>query len=131
MKKEVPTFWVTNISNRNVSLADLDLTIPAFTSVNLLNKRHYQYNAEQLEKSEASGSIFAKRDKIKKRQTPPAVIKVSTPILQETHIPSRERSTLNVKEEHYEELQVTDEEYLKEEESSEETKAAPSISSSK
>lgn len=114
MKKEIPAFWLTNISNANVSLADLNLTIKAFSSVNLLDKKHYKYTLEQLEKSLSEGSIFLKRDKIKKRVGAPKVIQMNTPFLQETFIPTRERSVLNIKEEYYEELSISDEQFARE-----------------
>jgi hypothetical protein len=109
-----PTFWVTNLCNRNVSLADLNVTIKAFSSVNLLDKKHYYYTLEQLEKSHQSGSIYKKRDKIVKRKIEPEILKANIPLLRETFIPNRERSTLIIKEEKYEELQISDEEFAKE-----------------
>jgi hypothetical protein len=116
MKKEAPTFWVTNFSNRNVTLADLAVNIRAYTSVNLLDKRHYQYTLEQLEKSEKEGSIFNKRTFIKKRLIPPVVVKEEMPFLKETVIPSRERSTLVIKETHYEELEISEDDQKKKDE---------------
>lgn len=114
MKTEAPTFWVSNISPRNVSLADLNLTIKAFSSVNLLDKKHYQYTAEQLQKSSESGSIFKKRDKIIVRKIAPEVLRANVPLTRETFIPSRERSIFSIKEEKYDELNVSDEEFAKE-----------------
>ncbi len=114
MKKEAPTFWVTNISPMNVSLADLALTIKAYSSVNLLDMRHYQYTQEQLQKSFESGSIFKKRDKIVVRKIAPEILKANVPLTRETFIPTRERSTLVIKEENYEELNVSDEDFAKE-----------------
>lgn len=114
MKKEAPTFWVTNISPMNVSLADLALTIKAYSSVNLLDVKHYQYTKEQLQKSFESGSIFKKRDKIVVRKIAPEILKANVPLTRETFIPSRERSTLVIKEENYEELNVSDEEFAEE-----------------
>jgi hypothetical protein len=116
MAKVQPTFWVTNLSNRNVTLADLALNIPAFRSVNLLDKKHYQYTLEQLQKSADSGSIFKKSDKIKVRKTAPQVIQPNVPFLKETYIPSRERSILEIKEEKYEELEFANEDQKKKEE---------------
>ena len=113
-KKQSENFWVTNTSPMNVSLADLNLTIKAFSSVNLLDNRHYQYNKEQLEKSVASGSIFKKRDKIVVRKLTPQIVKVNVPLSLNAVIPSRERSTLEIKQEHYEELNVSDEDFAKE-----------------
>lgn len=102
------SFWITNISKMNVSLADLNLTVKAFSSVNLLDKRHYQYTLEQLEKSVESGSIFKKSDKIVVRKLAPEVLKANVPLNRDVFIPSRERSTLNIKEEHYKELDISD-----------------------
>lgn len=116
MAKPEQEYWVTNFSNRNVTLADLALNIPAYRSVNLLDKRHYDYTFEQLEKSRISGSIYAKRDKIKKREVPPQVIQPNVPFLQETYIPSRERSVLEIKEEKYEELEFNNEDQKKKDE---------------
>lgn len=113
MKSANKEFWVTNLSNRDVSLADLNLTIRAFTSVNLLGRR-YHYTLEQLEKSVASGSIFKKRDKIVKRLVPPQFIKMNVVDMSDANMPSRERSVLDVKEEKYEELMVSDEDFAKE-----------------
>ena len=107
-KPPAETFWVTNISNRNVTLSDLALNIKAFTTVNLLDSKHYSYTKEQLEKSAASGSLFVKRHLVKKRVSAPHIeVKPGTiTMLEETFIPSRERSVLSIKEEHYDELKV-------------------------
>jgi len=102
------------MSNRNVSLADLNLTIKAYSCVNLLDSRHYYYTLEQLQKSEKSGSIFKKRDKVIVRKVKPEVLQANIPLLRETFIPSREKSILEIKEEVYEELNVSDEEFAKE-----------------
>lgn len=109
MKKK--SFWLTNLCNRNVSLADLNVTIKAFSSVNLLDNRHYSYTLEELEKSAKSGLIFKKRNILSVRKVPPVMIKMNIPIVQEAIIPSRERSVLVIKEENYEELSVSDEEF--------------------
>lgn len=111
MKTPAQSFWVTNTSNRNVSLADLNLTIRALTSVNLLDSRHYQYTLEQLQKSVDSGSLAAKRDKIVVRKNAPIVEKKTLPFDRETFMPSRERSVFSIKEEYYEELTITDDQY--------------------
>lgn len=107
------SFWLTNISNRNISLADLNLTIKAFSSINLLDNKHYQYNLKQLEKSEQQGSIFKKRNRLKVRKVAPEILKMNVPFIKETYIPSRERSVLEIKEEEYEELAISDEQFAK------------------
>jgi hypothetical protein len=111
--KKIP-FWVTNISNRNVSLADLNLTIRAYSSINLMDEKHYYYTLEQIEKSVSSGSIFKKRNKIVVRKVAPSGEKIQMPLVKESIIPSRERSVLSFKEEHYEELTISDEEFANE-----------------
>lgn len=113
MKPEKLSFWLTNLSDRNVSLTDLNLTIKAFTSVNLLDNRHYKYTLEQLNKSVESGSVFKKRDKIILRSVAPEILISNIPLIREAFIPSRERSVLVVKQENYEELNLTDEEFAK------------------
>ena len=116
MNKKQPeiSFWVSNISNRNVSLGDLALTIPAFSSVNLMDTRHYHYTLEQINKSVQSGSIFNKRNRICVRKYKPESIKTSITIVENSVIPSRERSTFQMKQEVFEELLTTDDEYADE-----------------
>jgi hypothetical protein len=109
-----PAFWVTNASPRNVTLADLAINIKAYTTVNLLDEKHYQLNLEQLQKSATSGSIFKKRDKIVVRHLPPDVPEDKMLFSKEAVIPSRQRSILVIEEKNYEELNVTDEEFAKE-----------------
>ncbi len=127
MKKETLTFWLTNFSPMNVSLADLNLTVKAYTSVNLLDAKHYQYTIDQLKKSAESGSIFKKRDKLIVRKIAPEVLKANVPLTRETFIPNRERSLLSIKEENYEELNVSDEEFAKENADTAEADTQPMI----
>lgn len=110
-------FWVTNLSPRNVTLADLALNIKAFSTVNLLDGKHYKYTLEQLQKSEESGSIFNKRDKIKVRKVaPPDPEKTKTPIVYGAIIPDRMRSLFTIEEEEYDELKVSEEDQKKQDE---------------
>jgi len=109
MKTEQPTFWLTNVSNRNVSLSDLNLTVKAYSSINLLDNKHYQYTLDQLQKSVESGSVFKKRDKLVVRKIAPEILKANVPLIRETYIPSRERSVFAIKEQNYEELRVENE----------------------
>ena len=108
-------YWVTNISKMNVSLADLNLTIKAMSSVNLLDKKHYSYTYEQLELSRIQGSIAKKKDKIVPREVPPEIKKKDRiAFIKDATIPSREKSTFDVKQVHYEELNLTDEQFADE-----------------
>ncbi len=111
MKQLSPTFWVTNISNKNVMLSDLYISIKANSSVNLLSKHHY-FTLEQLEKSHASGSLYKKRDKIVKRKVPPppeepAQLQVDL----HSVVPSKPRSIFEIEHKRYVELEITDEQY--------------------
>ena len=98
------SFWITNISNMNISLSDLNLTVKAFSSVNLLDNKHYFYTKEQLMKSSKEGSLFKKKDRIFIRKIPPEIYKNNILSLNNSNIPSRERSIFVLKEEKYEEL---------------------------
>lgn len=108
------TFWVTNISKRDVALADLAITIRAMSSVNLLDAKHYPHlTVAILNKSEISGSLFKKQDKIKHRQIPPPEVpKEKIQCDTQAVIPIRPRSILEVKEEKYDELNIVDDEIL-------------------
>jgi len=112
--KNQETFWVTNISKMNVSLADLNLTIKAMSSVNLLDNKHYSFTKEQLLKSEKKGSLFNKRNKVFVRKIAPEDEKSKILFNRESAIPSRERSVYTIKEEQYEELHMSDTEFASE-----------------
>ncbi len=102
-------FWVSNISNMDVSLADLALSIPARKTVNLLDRRHYSFTMEQLKASHTNGSLFNKRGKIKKRVVPPVfetrqMVEVDFNVV----VPSRRRSVVQIEHIQYDELDLSD-----------------------
>ena len=102
-------FWVTNVSNMNVSLADLALSIPARKTVNLLDRRHYSFTKEQLEASETSGSLFKKQSKIKKRKVPPVTeTRQMVEVDFNAVVPSRRRSVVQIEHIQYDELELSD-----------------------
>lgn len=114
-KKTPDTFWVTNISKRNVSLTDLNYDIPALSSVNLLDSRHHYFTRAQLEASATSGSLFKKSDKIKIRKVPPQKARpVLVPFDRETVMEDRSRSAVKVEHIQYDELKISDDEFAKE-----------------
>lgn len=113
-KKSKIFFWVTNISKRNVSLADLNVTIKALSSVNLLDDKHYHYTLDQLQKSATTGSLFKKRHFLSVRKVEPEIIKMNIPLINETYIQTRQRSVLEIQEKLYEELSLTDEQFASE-----------------
>lgn len=104
-----PEFWVTNVSSRNVTLADLACNIKAHTTVNLADVRRYGLTLDQIHKSQESGSLLAKKEAIRPRDAaPPKEGEKPIPILHLAYIPSRQRSLFEIKEVKYEELEVSD-----------------------
>lgn len=120
MKRVKNSFWITNISKRDVLLSDLNLRIPAMSSMDLLRKTTY-LTEEQVLKSFKSGSLFNKRDKIVKRLLAPGEIKNGTlEIDLNATTPSNQRSLVEVKTIKHEELEeepldVSKEDALKQE----------------
>lgn len=114
--KNKESFWVTNISNMNISLSDLNVTIAASSSVNLLDKKHYNtYTKEQLIKSANSGSIFKRKGKLFIRNNSPHLQDKNNVLFNKnSFIPSREKSIFVIKKEKYEELNISDEEFASE-----------------
>ena len=104
------SFWVVNISKRDVSLRDLNLTIRARTSINLMDSKHYKYNLDQIKASVESGSIFRKSDKIKVRKIPP-YIETSRVLLSKKPLYNCDklRSQIVYEEKQFEELMISEE----------------------
>lgn len=101
-------FWIKNISRRNVSLRDLNLTVPIGKTFNLLNARRFPYlNEALILESYASGSLYKKRDKVIKCNAPSPIqhhLEMSTvPMI------VRPISVVKVEEKVYEELILSDE----------------------
>lgn len=107
------TFWVTNFSNRNVTLSDLYISIGAGTSVNLLDRKHYSFTEEQLFCSKKSGSLFKKQHLLAVRKVPPQMIP-QYQILTDPNavLPARTSSIYEIKQENYEELLLGEENLL-------------------
>lgn len=114
MKKE-ETFWITNISDCNVNLCDLGINIKPRSSVNLLSK-HYSFTKEEIIKSATSGYIYKRKDKITVRKIPPIKEKeIQKEISEEVKITRiGARSTVVIEEIKYDELNIPDVEYAKE-----------------
>lgn len=104
------TFWITNISKRNVGLTDLALTVKKQSSVNLLDSRHYKYTLEQLEESAKSGSIFAKSHYIKVRKVPPQIIEEKMLIVQGERV-GLKKSMVEIEIKEYDALDDSDEKF--------------------
>jgi len=112
--KQPKEFWIVNISTRDVSLGDLYLTVKSQNSINLLDKKHYYFTWEQIFNSVTKGSIFKKRDKIFIRRYPPKFNKVRLQVDEISAIPNRGTSIFEIKEDKYEELDITDEQFAEE-----------------
>lgn len=115
MGKKEPELWITNISKKNVTLRDLNMSIPAMRSINLISKNN-RFNLELVERSISSGSIFAKRDKIKVRRVAPfdekKVLEVSKePLYTADNVLL---SQVVIDNPHYEELSMSDEQFFDE-----------------
>ncbi len=105
------------MSNRLISLGDLGILVQPYQSINLLDPKHYFFTEEQIQASLKNGSLYKRSDKIVVRKIPPPkVYKGPSPIGLDTknEYPSKIRSLLEHKEFNYEEMQVTDDEYARE-----------------
>ncbi len=106
-------FWITNISEKNVCLADLALTIPAKRHMNLLDSKHFYYTEELLAKSKETGSLFKKRHLIKIREVAPdEPIKAGKYISKEPLFMKNIRAGIEIVEPYFEELQVSEEKFV-------------------
>jgi len=110
-------WWIINISQMNVCLSDLGITIPSGRSWNLLDSRHFSFKIEDLEKSKNEGSLFKKRDKIRigkmHQQIPPQKDKVE---LSNQPMQTKKRSAVKINDPNYEDgdWMFSDEEYAEE-----------------
>lgn len=113
-KKSEESFWITNISNKIVSLRDLNLSIPPMKSMNLLDSRHHSLTKEQIATSITSGSLFAKQKMVVVRKIPPIGIVSNEILLQaDSVLLTKKRSAVETKRVIYEELDITDDEFAK------------------
>ena len=104
-------FWVSNVTDLNVCLSDLAITIPARKNVNLLNSKHYSYTLEQLEASAEKGSLCKKSDKLKVRKVAPEIFITPGPHISKMprFMAQNARTNVVVEEEVFAELNVSDE----------------------
>lgn len=104
-------FWITNVSNRNVTLRDLSLTIKKYSSLNLLSN-HFYYSIEQIEKSIKEGSLYNKRHIIKVRKVEPEEPKQKQiEVSDQCRFSYASRSNVKIEEVEYEELKVSEEQF--------------------
>lgn len=112
----ITQFWLCNISERDVSLSDLRVKVPAQSGINLLDKRHYSYTWEQLKESMESGSIYRKRNIIKIGKGPPQSMEPVQKTVSTRPIMIRKRTCVIVSEdsEYDDEFAFSDETYADE-----------------
>lgn len=105
------------MSNRLISLGDLGVLLRPYQAVNLLDPKHYSFTEEQIEASRKSGSLYKRSDKIKLRAVPPPQVYKGPGKIgldDKNQYPSKIRSLLEHKEFNYDELNISDDEYAKE-----------------
>ena len=108
-----PSFFVINISDRNVCLSDLAFTIPAGRCYDLLND-HFSFTIDQLKASLKNGSLYRKRDKIKIGKGRPEKAKPIHKEISKYPIVIRNRSAVKVEEPIFDDLIVSDDDYANE-----------------
>lgn len=115
MKKSVhnnESFWITNITKQAKHLSDIGVVIYPFTSINLLDGKHYSLTKAQCEKSKMSGSLFKYKNSVVVRQIAPEIEKPAyVPFKEDAVYPTKQRSSVEVENIRYEELDVPDDVY--------------------
>jgi len=114
MKKEEKSdsFWITNITKKAHNLSDIGVIIYPMRSLNLLDRRHYQLTIAELEKCRASGSLFTKKTMVVVRQVPPGgEAPQYIPFKEDAVYPYKARSSVELENIKYEELDVPDDVY--------------------
>lgn len=99
-------FWITNVSNLDIGVSDLNITIRANSCINLMDSKHHSYKLQQLIDSYTKGSLYKKRDKLFVRKIPPPQPSKPFVINNNSTIPSRSKSIIEYIENNYEELNV-------------------------
>src|SRR5271157_4982589 len=107
-------FWITNITDSYVSLGELNYYLAPRKSVNLLNKKHFNYTKEELEKSATSGTLKKRENKIKIRKVspPPPLVLPGNYLSQQPLLIAKLRSRVVLEDPHYEELIESEEELV-------------------
>lgn len=115
-KREKPdSFWITNITKRAAHLSDINVIIYPMRSINLLDKRHSPLTRQQVEKSAADGSLFKYRAAVVVRKVPPEVeAPTLLPFKEDAIYPTKQRSSVELENIKYEELDVPDDVYAAE-----------------
>lgn len=114
---DLPSFWITNISKKAISLADLGITIYPMRSINLFDINHYKHlSQDQIIASATSGSLLAKSKYVVVRKVAPDITttKIQIPLQENAVFHTNQRSIIEIDRVTYDELIIKDEEYADE-----------------
>lgn len=104
------SFFITNITNRNITIGDLQMSFKAYTTVNLLDFKHYHFTEQQIIDSFQSGSLYKKRKMFKIVNNLPKKDEnkiVNTKVIRFTP----PRSIIKVEDKNFKELNYNDQDY--------------------
>jgi len=116
-KKSKEELWVSNISNTDVSLSDLGITIQKYTTVDLFNFKKYPFLNKQLViQSIQTGSISKRPNKLIIRLLPPEKKKIKNLPVSDKPLTGSlyQKNAVKVDKEVFEELDLPDEVYAEE-----------------
>lgn len=115
MSKILKSFWITNISKKDITLEDLNCVVRSFTSINLLDSKHYNITEQQIKNSLEAGSLKKKNHLVKPRITAPEKEKPISIITEPTTMPTRAKALIELKSKNFDnELDITDDEFANE-----------------
>ena len=102
------SFWITNLTKKDLRLGDLGISIKARSSINLLG--NYKLKPEQIYNSVINGSIARKVEihQLSIRKIPPIEFKNHIQVDLSNFIPDRAKVLVDHKTVEYEELKVID-----------------------
>lgn len=109
-----PEFWITNISKRGITLHDLNITLMPGNSCNLLDYAHFRLTKQQIRNSLESGSLFQKKKSVIVRKFAPKKEGPRQILISENPLIGARKNAVDVKTINYEELEINDDQYLKE-----------------
>jgi len=113
-KKSMKNIWITNVSKRDIHISDLGLVVKSYTSIKILNNPRLRLTPLQVLNSIKSGTIHKKRRYLVIGTNTPNQIVSQTKEISTQPMPDRSRSLKEIKEETYEELMLSDEDYMQE-----------------
>lgn len=114
--QEKPSFWIKNISKKGISLGDLNISIQPNISINLLDSNRYPHlDYDKLIASSTNGSLFKKQRFVVIRKVPPTTeLKQYIPLQKDAVFLHDPRSAAKIEEIHYDELNISDDDYANE-----------------